>query len=393
MAGSSYFADVSVFDGARVRAHQGVLVDRDRIAWAGSHARAPRAARSAREVDGAGRSLTPGLIDCHVHLCFDGGPDFAAEAAGLTPALGAIKGTVNARKHLANGVTTVRDLGGIGIVELARAIDAGTVPGPRVIPAGSALTITGGHGHSIGIARQVDGADALRRAVREEIRAGAAAIKLIATGGVLTPGIGATFTAFTPEELTAAIDEAHSWDRGVAAHAIGAEGILQSVLAGVDTVEHCVQVTSRIAKEMAGRGTFRGPTIVALMGIAGNEGKAPAYAVEKAKALVEEAKVGHLRAIRAGVRHICSTDAGTPFNPHGNAPDEVIAMIGWGMEPLQAMVAATANGAEALRIPDVGRIAAGMRADLVVYDADPIEDPTALRQARAVWKDGARVRL
>jgi len=393
MAGSSYFADVSVFDGARVRAHQGVLVDRDRIAWAGSHARAPRAARSAREVDGAGRSLTPGLIDCHVHLCFDGGPDFAAEAAGLTPALGAIKGTVNARKHLANGVTTVRDLGGIGMVELARAIDAGTVPGPRVIPAGSALMITGGHGHSIGIARQVDGADALRRAVREEIRAGAAAIKLIATGGVLTPGIGATFTAFTLEELTAAIDEAHSWDRGVAAHAIGAEGILQSVLAGVDTVEHCVQVTSRIAKEMAGRGTFRGPTIVALMGIAGNEGKAPAYAVEKAKALVEEAKVGHLRAIRAGVRHICSTDAGTPFNPHGNAPDEVIAMIGWGMEPLQAMVAATANGAEALRIPDVGRIAAGMRADLVVYEADPIEDPTALRQARAVWKDGARVRL
>src|SRR5436190_789303 len=388
---SSYFADITVFDGARVRAHQGVLVDRDRIAWTGPHARAPREARAAREVGGPGRALTPGLIDCHVHLCFDGGADFAAEAVGLTPALGAIKGTVNARKHLANGVTTVRDLGGIGIVELARAIDAGTVPGPRVIPAGSALTITGGHGHSIGIARQVDGADALRRAVREEIRAGAAAIKLIATGGVLTPGIGATFTAFTPEELTAAIDEAHSWDRGVAAHAIGAEGILQSVLAGVDTVEHCVQVTSRIAKEMAGRGTFRGPTISALMGIAGNEGKAPAYAVEKAKALVEEAKVGHLRAIRAGVRHICSTDAGTPFNPHGNAPDEVIAMIGWGMEPLQAMVAATANGAEALRMPDIGRIEEGMRADLVLWDANPVEDPTTLRDARAVWKDGARV--
>jgi imidazolonepropionase-like amidohydrolase len=337
--------------------------------------------------------LTPGLIDCHVHLSFDGGADFAAEAAGLTPALGAIKGTVNARKHLANGVTTVRDLGGIGIIELAGAIGAGTVPGPRVIPAGSALTITGGHGHNIGIARQVDGADAIRRAVREEIRAGALAIKLIATGGVLTPGIGATFTAFTPEELTAAIEEAHSWDRGVAAHAIGAEGILQAVLAGVDTVEHCVQVTPRIAKEMATRGTFRGPTISALMGIAGNEGKAPAYAVAKAQALVEEAKAGHVRSIRAGVRHICSTDAGTPFNPHGNAPNEVIAMIDWGMKPLAAMVAATANGAEALRIPDVGRVAPGMRADLVLYDADPVEDPAALREARAVWKDGARVRL
>ncbi len=390
---SSYFADITVFDGARVRAHQGVLVDRDRIAWTGPHARAPREARAAREVGGPGRALTPGLIDCHVHLSFDGGADFAAEAAGLTPALGTIKGTVNARKHLANGVTTVRDLGGIGIIELAGAIGAGTVPGPRVIAAGSALTITGGHGHNIGIARQVDGADAIRRAVREEIRTGALAIKLIATGGVLTPGIGATFTAFTPEELTAAIEEAHSWDRGVAAHAIGAEGILQAVLAGVDTVEHCVQVTPRIAKEMAARGTFRGPTISALMGIAGNEGKAPAYAVAKAQALVEEAKAGHVRSIRAGVRHICSTDAGTPFNPHGNAPNEVIAMIDWGMKPLAAMVAATANGAEALRIPDVGRIAPGMRADLVLYDADPVEDPAALREARAVWKDGARVRL
>src|SRR5437899_5545352 len=128
---SSYFADITVFDGARVRAHQGVLVDRDRIAWTGPHARAPREARAAREVGGPGRALTPGLIDCHVHLCFDGGADFAAEAAGLTPALGAIKGTVNARKHLANGVTTVRDLGGIGIIELAGAIEAGIVPGPR----------------------------------------------------------------------------------------------------------------------------------------------------------------------------------------------------------------------------------------------------------------------
>jgi imidazolonepropionase-like amidohydrolase len=390
---SSYFADVTLFDGARVRPHRGVLVDHDRITWVGPHARTPREARAAREMPSTGRSLTPGLIDCHVHLCFDGGADFAQEAVGLTPALGAIKGTVNARKHLANGVTTVRDLGGVGIIELARSIEAGIVPGPRVIPAGSALTITGGHGHNIGIARQVDGADAVRSAVREEIRAGALAIKLIATGGVLTPGIGATFTAFTTEELTAAIDEAHSWDRGVAAHAIGAEGILRAVLAGVDTVEHCVQVTPRIAKEMAARGTFRGPTISALMGIAGNEGNAPAYAVAKAKALVEEAKASHRRAIRAGVRHICSTDAGTPFNPHGNAPNEVIAMIGWGMEPLKAMVAATANGAEALRMPDVGRIAPGMRADLVLYDTDPIEDPTALRDAGGGWEKGARVRV
>jgi imidazolonepropionase-like amidohydrolase len=387
----SYISDVTVFDGARVRHHRGVLVDGDRIAWTGQHARAPRAARDAREVDGAGRTLTPGLIDCHVHLDFDGAPDFAGEAQGLTPVVGALKGTVNARKHLAAGVTTVRDLGGVGTIELARMISEGRLPGPRVVPAGRALTITGGHGHNIGIGREVDGVEDVRGAVREEIRAGAEAIKLIATGGVLTPGIGATFLAFTSDELTAAVETAHARGVGVAAHAIGSEGILHAVRAGVDTVEHCVQVTTQIAKEMAARGTFRGPTIVALLGIADHAGAAPDYAVAKASALVEDAKVGHARAIRAGVRHICSTDAGTPFNPHGNAPNEVIAMVEWGMRPLDAMIAATANGAEALRLDDVGRVEPGMKADLALWDANPAEDPTALRDARAVWKDGARV--
>ena len=242
------------------------------------------------------------------------------------------------------------------------------------------------------MAREVDGPDAIRTAVREEIRGGAGAIKLIATGGVLTPGIGSTFTAFTPEELAAAVDEAHSWGRGVAAHAIGAEGIAQAVRAGVDSVEHCVQVDARLAREMAERGTFRGATIVALLGIAGNPGKAPDYAVAKAQALVEEAKAAHGRCVRAGVRHVCSTDAGTPFNPHGNAPNEVIAMIEWGMRPLDALIAATANGAELLRLPEVGRVGEGMKADLVLYAGDPIEDPSVLRSPRAVWQNGKRVR-
>ena len=158
--------------------------------------------------------------------------------------LGPIKGVANAAKHLAAGVTTVRDLGGIGTCELGSAVDDGVVPGPTIVAAGRALTVTGGHGHNVAFAREVDGADAVRRAVREEIKAGATAIKVVATGGVLTPGIGATFTAFTPEEIGAAVDEAHKWNRGVAAHAIGAEGITGSVKAGVDSVEHCVQLTA-----------------------------------------------------------------------------------------------------------------------------------------------------
>ena len=191
-------------------------MDGDRIAWVGPHARAPRAARAADGVDGRGRTLTPGLIDCHVHLQYDGGADFEGEARELTPALATLEGRGEPRRHLAHGVTTVRDLGGMDAIscEVGRAVDDGLIPGARVRAAGRALTITGGHGHNVAFAREVDGADAMRKAVREEIRAGATVIKVVATGGVLTPGIGATFTAFTPEELAAAVDEAHRWDRG-----------------------------------------------------------------------------------------------------------------------------------------------------------------------------------
>ncbi len=385
-----YVADVTLFDGAKVRRRHGVLVQEGRIAWVGPHARAPREAKAARAVDGAGRTLTPGLIDCHVHLCFDGIGDFAGEGARLlaSPMLAPIKAVRNAAKHLARGVTTVRDLGGIGTCELASAIEDGVVPGPRVVAAGRALTITGGHGHNVAFARQVDGADAVRKAVREEIRAGAAAIKVVATGGVLTPGIGATFTAFTPEELDAAVDEAHKWNRGVAAHAIGAEGVTQSVTAGVDSVEHCVQLTTASARRMAERGTFRGPTLCAAFGMIENPEGTPAYALEKISSVIDDAERSNGVALRAKVRHVCSTDAGTPFNEHGNAPLELQRMVAWGMAPLEAMIAGTANGAELLRVPDIGTVAEGMRADLALYDANPAEDIEALDAPRTVWKDG-----
>ena len=389
MSRAHYVADVTVFDGARVRRHGGVLVREGRIAWVGAHARAPRDASAAREIDGRGKAISPGLIDCHVHLNFDGGPNFADEAARTDEATAAIKGTANLRRHLAAGVTTVRDLGGVGTCQLAAAVEDDVVPGPRVIAAGRALTITGGHGHNIGIGREIDGADDARKAVREQLKAGARTIKVIATGGVLTPGISATFTAMTPEEIGAAVDEAHNRGVGVAAHAIGAAGIVGAVRAGVDSIEHCVQLDAGGAKEMASRGTFRGPTLSALMGIAEGKG-VPDYAKDKALALVEDARAGQRAALRAGVRHVCSTDAGTPFNPHGNAPNELVRMVEWGLRPLDAMVAATANGAELLRLADVGRIEPGYVADLVLYDADPSEAIETVRRPRAVWKDGIK---
>ena len=391
MARSFYVADVTVFDGTRIRRRAGVLVTGDRIAWVGAHARAPREVLTARAIDGAGKTLTPGLIDCHVHLNFDGGADFAAEAAGMDVARASIKGTVNLRRHLAAGVTAVRDLGGVGTCALASAVQERIVPGPRVVASGRALTITGGHGHNIGIAREIDGADDARKAVREQIKAGAGAIKVIATGGVLTPDVPATFTAMTPEEIGAAVYEAHSWGRGVAAHAIGAAGILGAVRAGVDSVEHCNQLTVATAREMVTRGTFRGSTLCAVRGIVDHPEAVPAYAVAKAREVYEDSRRGMRRGIRAGVRHVVSTDAGTPFNPHGSAGREVGYLVDWGLSPLDAMVAATANGAELLRLDEVGHVREGFVADLVLWDANPVEDPAALAKPRTVWKDGSRV--
>ena len=379
-----------MFDGRTLKTKQGVLVADGYITWVGSHARAPRIARAAHEVEGAGRTVTPGLIDGHVHLCFDGSADFAGEALALTHTTAVLKSVRNAARQLEAGVTTVRDLGGwrSSVCEVATAVEQGMFPGPRILAAGQALTITGGHGHSIGIARQVDGPDAVRKAVREEIRGGATAIKVIATGGVLTPGITADFTAFTPEELEAAVDEAHSWGRGIAAHAIGAQGILQAVRAGVDSIEHGSQITTEAARLMKESGTFHVATICAIRGIVDHPDEVPAYAWEKGNALAAEQRDAFRRGVRAGVRHALGTDAGTPFNPHGNAPRELVHMVEWGLTPLKAMQAATSEAAALLRLPDLGTVETGKVADLVVYEGDPVEEVERILEPTMVMKAG-----
>lgn len=386
---ATYFADVSLFDGIRVRPRAGVLVREGRIAWVGSHTRAPRDARGAHEVRGT--TLTPGLIDCHVHLCFDGEPDFVAEAR-VSEATAAVKCVGNAERHLRAGVTAVRDLGGLGAVacDVARQIEAGRIRGPRVVASAQALTITGGHGWNT-FALEVDGADGVRQAVRQQLRRGARSIKIVATGGVLTPGVSFDFTAFTPEEVAAAVDEAHSWGVPIAAHAIGEAGIAICVGAGIDSIEHGAEITREIAESMSELGTFHIPTISALAGITEHPETVPAYAVEKGLRVLELAKDAFRRATRAGVRHACGTDAGTPHNPHGGAPRELIRMIEWGLPPLKALRAATSNAAQLLRLADVGTVEIGKAADLVLWDQDPVEEPLALLAPSLVMKDGEAV--
>src|SRR3990172_1383564 len=391
---ATYVSNVTLFDGRTSKKNAGVLFSDGALEWVGAHARAPKAARPAEEGPGRGKTLTPGLIDCHVHLCFDGSADFAPEALEFaTDALATVRAVRNAARTLGYGVTTVRDLGARGdsVIAVARGVERGLIPGPRILAAGRALTITGGHGHNIGIAVQVDGPDAVRKAVREEMRAGATAIKLIATGGVLTPGITADFTAFTQEELDAAVDEAGEWGRVVAAHAIGSTGIVQAVRAGVDSIEHGSLIDAAGARLMKERGTFQVPTISALVGIVEHADEGPGYAVEKAREVTATAREAFRRSVRTGVRVACGTDAGTPFNPHGNTTEELVRMVEWGMTPLQAMRSATSNAAELLRLPQVGVVAPGSAADMVLFDANPLEEIHTVRKPAAVWKAGELV--
>ncbi len=388
---ATYFAGVTLFDGLTVRSRAGVLVSNGHIAWAGPHRRAPREARAAREVEGAGRTLTPGLVDAHVHLCFDGGADFQAEGLHLVgnDALAALKALRNGRRQLERGVTTVRDLGGPSAYacQVAAALEARVADGPRVVASGRALTITGGHGHGT-LAYEVDGAENVRRAVREQMRAGARSIKVIATGGVLTPGVSVDFTSFTPEELQAAVEEAHQWGRPIAAHAIGAGGIENAVRAGIDSIEHGSQISMAVARLMAEQGTFHVPTISALRGIVDNPDEVPSYAVEKGKQVLQWARDSFRRAVRAGVPHACGTDAGTPFNPHGNAPVEVQRMVDWGLTPLKALQAATSNAARLLRVPDIGTVVEGKAADLCLYPGDVLDEISLLVKPSLVMKAG-----
>src|SRR6266508_3509188 len=204
------------------------------VAYAGPAAGLPAGADQARVLDLPGCTLLPGLVDVHVHLVASGGPDLATDIPS-SPAGRTVVAVANARRQLERGVTLVRDLGAPGdeAIVVGRAIEAGEIAGPRVVPAGPAVTMTGGHITYLG--RVADGADGVRHAVRANAAIGARCIKVVATGGVLTRGLDPREAAYTQVELDAVVDEAHRLGLRVAAHAIGEGGVLAALRAGVDS--------------------------------------------------------------------------------------------------------------------------------------------------------------
>jgi imidazolonepropionase-like amidohydrolase len=358
-----------------------VLIEEGRILALGATGKVS-IPRGARRLDLGGMTLLPGLIDCHIHLCLGAEPDVVRAVREESSGLTLLKASRFARQTLEAGFTTVRDLGfrDHAIFALKHAIDEHLLPGPRILAAGLAVCMTGGHARFIG--READGPAEVIAAVREQLAAGADFVKFIASGGVLTPGTSPDCAQFTPEELAAGMEEARRAGRRVAAHAHGAEGIKQAVRAGAHSIEHATLMDDEAATLMRERGVFMVPTLSALATTAecGLECGIP-DAVRKARSLRGRHEASFKKAHRSGIPIALGTDAGTPFNYHGDNAQELERMVALGMSPMEAILSATSGAAVLLGLAQtIGSIEAGKLADLVVVQGNPLKRIALLRE-------------
>lgn len=373
---------VRVVDGAgRMIDRATVVIRGTAIAAVGSF-REVAVPRGAILVDGRGLTLIPGLIDCHVHLCLGAEPDVVEAIGRETASLNVLKAGQAARKTLEAGITTVRDVGSRdhSIFALKRAVESGLVPGPRIVGAGLAICMVGGHARFIG--REVAGVDQVRQVVREQIAAGAEVIKVIASGGVLTPGTSPDQAQMTMEELQAAVDEAQRAGRKVAAHAHGSSGMKNAIRAGVHSIEHATLMDDDAALLMKQRGVYMVPTLSALATTAAcRKGcGVPDSARDKATSMTKRHAVSFKKALRNGIPIAMGTDAGTPFNFHGENAQELERMVAFGMSPMEAIMASTSAAAQLIGIQGkVGTIEPGKEADLSLIDGNPLRKIELLR--------------
>jgi imidazolonepropionase-like amidohydrolase len=376
-----------------------VVVTGETITWVGKAADV-RAPAGARVIDLGRMTLLPGLFDCHDHITGVPGDGGDTQELRETDAHKAIHGVVHARLTLDAGFTTIRDVGGsYATVALRDMIADGLVPGPHMYVAGRSIGITGGHGDINGwspylslpgTAQIADGIEGVRKAVRDQIKYGADLIKVIASGGILSVGDSPNSVQYSFEELKTIVDEAGHSGRKVAAHAHGAQSIKDSVRAGVASIEHGSFIDEEGIRMMKEHGTYMVPTLYTLDFII-NEGAAhgtPDYAVNKARAALELQRKNLRRAYQSGVKFAYGTDAAVI--PHGqNAKDFDILVSQLGVPPMDAIRMATTNAADLLGIADkAGAIRAGLWADLIAVDGDPLADIKRLEHVAFVMKSG-----
>jgi imidazolonepropionase-like amidohydrolase len=327
------------------------------------------------QTDATGATILPGLIDCHVHLVLGGEGHPGRVVDGMGPGEIVLRALEHAQRTLRSGITAVRDCGGRNYLEFAvrDACNRQRQPGPTIRAAGRMICMTGGHGNSHG--RVADGVDEVVKAVREQIHAGSDFVKIMATGGVMTPGVDPKDAHYSFAEISAGIAEATRFRRTTASHAQGTEGILNAARAGVTSIEHGIFLDDACIEVMLERGITLVPTLAAVANIVRAErDDIPTWAREKAEAVFEVHRASVRAFSEAGGLIAMGTDAGTPYNLHGSNPQELALMVDVGMSPVHVLLAATLHGANLMRLPDQGRLEEGARADLLIVDGDPTQD-------------------
>ena len=377
---------------------QTIVIQGDKIASVGGDTQVPA---GATVIELPNATVLPGLIDAHTHITFT--PNFGYSRLAISVPREALTGARNAKVTLEAGFTSIRNVGASGYADVALrdAVNAGDVPGPRMLVSGPALSITGGHcdnnllpfdyhATNGGVA---DGVEAVQHKTREIIKYGADLIKVCATGGVLSKGDNPQHSQYTLDEMKAIVTDAHRLGRKVAAHAHGAEGIRWASMAGVDSIEHGSYIDDAAITEMKKNGTYLVPTLYLMDWFFENAEKigTPPDLIAKGREVMPAARKNVARAFAAGVKVGFGTDAAV--YPHGLNAHEFAVMVKLGLSSLQAIQSATINDADLLGWSDkIGTIEPGKWADIIAVDGDPLADVTTLERVKFVMKGGEVVK-
>lgn len=371
----------AVFDGERFADRPTILIDGESIVAVGEPI-----PETTEVVDLGDSTVLPGFVDCHQHLCFDGVGTLDEQVSRVDDAALTVRARAAARTALLGGVTTLRDLGDRSYVTLGLRDDPDL---PTILAAGPPITPPFGHCWYLG--GECQGSEQLLAAVRERVERGCDVIKMMVTGGAMTPTFPLWKAQFSEDEVRLVVDEAHRCGLPVAAHAHGVEGIRIAVDVGVDTIEHCSFMTETMVSEapegllddLAASGTAMSATLGRLPGA-----KYPPVWVE-AGIRIREA-IGHIH--RRGGAVVVGSDAGiNVWKPHDVMPHALAPLLEAGMTPIEALRAMTSSGADAIGAAGKGRLVPGADADLVVVGGDPSSDPATIIDIERVWLAGTPV--